>query len=137
MPRRHPDQDPLGRFKRAGDSPPPPPDLPPAPEPAVPATSPAPGPAPEDTTPADSAPAPADPAAPKPKRRSPEFKHFRVDEVLTDEQRKAYEQLLARPTTTVQQLLAFLRERGHHVCKSAVSRHRRNWNADIKRLREV
>ena len=82
------------------------------------------------------APAPA-PDAPKRRRGAQQFKHFKVDAVLTDEQRADYERLLARPTTTVADLRAFLRACGHRVCRSAVSRHRRSWNADLKRLREV
>lgn len=119
MPRRRPPQDSLGRFIRhEGSS--------------------APQPAPHDPPPPlETTTSPQPDRAPKQRRRPTQFKHFRVDEVLTDEQRKEYERLLARPTTTVKDLLAKLREWGHPVCRSAVSRHRRSWSADVKRLREV
>ena len=72
------------------------------------------------------------------RRRGPQqIKHFRVDAILSDEERAEYERLLARPTTTIKDLQAFLRDRGHRVCRSAVTRHRRSWNSELRRLREV
>jgi hypothetical protein len=82
------------------------------------------------------APEPA-PDGPKRKRRPTQFKHFRVDAVLTDAQRSDYEKLLAKPNTTVKQLQAFLRDRGHNVCRSAVQRHRHSFHTELRRLKEV
>jgi hypothetical protein len=81
---------------------------------------------------------PAPPPGPhKQKRRSTQFKHFRVDAVLNDADRAEYEKLLAHPNTTIKQLQAFLAAKGHHVCRSAVSRHRQDHHIEFKRLREV
>ena len=83
---------------------------------------------------------PAPPPEPgrKIKRRPTMIKHYRVDAVLTDpSQRAEYEKLLANPNTTSNQLTAFLRSHGHSICTNSVQRHRRVWNSELKRLRDV
>jgi hypothetical protein len=79
---------------------------------------------------ADGTPAPPPDKSVKQRRGPQQFKHFKVDEVLSPEHRAEYEQLLASPTTTVKQLRSWLRERGHRVCRSAVARHRRSFAED-------
>lgn len=82
-------------------------------------------------------PAPPPDKTVKQTRRPSPFKHFKVDEVLSDADRPEYERLLSHPKTTVKQLQAFLLCKGHHVCRSAVQRHRQNHHGEFKRLREV
>ncbi len=87
---------------------------------------------------ADGTPAPLPEPGIKHRRGPARFKHFRIDALpLTPEQREEYERLLADPTSTVQQLQDWLRARGHRVCRSAVTRHRHSFHADLTRLREV
>jgi hypothetical protein len=87
---------------------------------------------------ADGTPAPPpDPSAKPVHRRATQFKHFRVDAVLTDEQRGEYEKLLAHPNTTVKQLQAWLGAHGPPVCRSAVTRHRQDFHSGLKRMREI
>lgn len=55
---------------------------------------------------------------------------YRVDEVLAEldaADRAAYEELLRRPATTINDLLAWLSERGLQVSRGAVWKHRRNF----------
>jgi hypothetical protein len=86
----------------------------------------------------DGSPAPLpDPAAKKPRRRPPMFKHFKVDHVLADEdERTEYERLVADPKSTARQLQAWLRARGHRVCRSAVLRHRQASALDLRAVKE-
>src|SRR5688500_14590758 len=80
-----------------------------------------------------------DPAASasKPRRRPPMFKHFKVDHVLASEDERAeYERLVADPKSTAKQLQAWLRARGHRVCRSAVLRHRQESALDLRAVKE-
>jgi hypothetical protein len=82
-------------------------------------------------------PCPSGPSAPRRRRAPSAVKHFRVDECLTDPAERAeYERLLHDPNSTAESLKQWLVARGHKVCKNAVQRHRRHFNADLKRLRE-
>jgi hypothetical protein len=81
---------------------------------------------------------PAPPPARGRKPRGPAaFKHFRVDAVLSAEERAEYERLLADPTSTAKSLQDWLRDRGHRVCRSAVSRHRKTFASELRRVRDV
>ena len=75
----------------------------------------------------------------EPRKRGPlTVKHYKVDALLTDpEERAAYQRRLADPTATIVQLQAWLRERGKYACRSAVTLHRRAYNADVRQLREA
>ena len=86
----------------------------------------------------DGSPAPLpDPAATKSRRRPPMFKHFKVDHVLaSDDERAEYERLVADPKSTAKQLQAWLRARGHRVCRSAVLRHRQSAAIDLRAVKE-
>ena len=86
---------------------------------------------------AEGAPAPLPAPEGKTKRGPAAFKHFRVDAVLSPTEREAYERLLADPNSTVASLQAWLGERGHRVCRTAVARHRRSFAADLTKLREA
>ena len=85
---------------------------------------------------ADGSPAP--PPAPGRRPRGPAaFKHCRVDAVPAADERAEYERLLADPNSTATSLQAWLRARGHRVCRSAVGRHRRSFAAELRRVRDV
>src|SRR5688500_18115651 len=86
---------------------------------------------------ADGSPAPL-PAPGRRRSRGPAaFKHFRVDSVLSPDERAEYERLLADPHSTALSLQAWLHDRGHRVCRSAVSRHRKTFASELRRVRDV
>ena len=85
----------------------------------------------------DGTPAPPPPAGVRRPRVPAAFRHFRVDAVLSADERAEYERLLADPNATARSLQAWLRDRGHRVCRSAVVRHRRSFAAELRRVRDV
>lgn len=61
----------------------------------------------------------------------------KVDALLSDEDRPAYETLLRAPDTTTASARAWLRARGYPVGLDAVARHRRDFAKVVKQLRET
>jgi hypothetical protein len=54
-------------------------------------------------------------------------RHFKVNDLLSDADRPAYEELLRRPSTTIDVAHAWLTERGLQVCRGAVHNHFRHF----------
>jgi hypothetical protein len=71
------------------------------------------------------------------KRRPMYFKHFKVDELLPDEHKPAYEKLMRDPRTTVPMLQDFLRKLGIVVSRNAVASHRIHAHFEVKRVQEM
>jgi hypothetical protein len=70
-------------------------------------------------------------------RKTTYFKHFKVDELLPDEHKSAYEQLMRDPRTTVPMLDAFLRKLGIIVSRNAIASHRIHAHLEVKRVQEM
>jgi hypothetical protein len=77
------------------------------------------------------------PRAPKGKRKRVYFKHFKVDELLPDEHKPAYEKLMRDPRTTVPMLQDFLRKLGIVVSRNAIASHRIHAHLEVKRVQEM
>jgi hypothetical protein len=77
------------------------------------------------------------PRAGKGKRKTTYFKHFKVDELLPDEHKPAYERLMRDPRTTVPMLDAFLRKLGIVVSRNAIAGHRLHAHLEVKRVQET
>jgi hypothetical protein len=76
------------------------------------------------------------PARPPRARASKLVRHFKVDHRLTPEDRAAYEAKLLDPRQTVNSLHAWLREKGYTgISRTAVHRHRRRFELDVKGIR--
>lgn len=65
------------------------------------------------------------------------FKHFKIDQLLSAEEREQYELLLADPSQTIRSLQAWLAERGHTVSHNAVSNHRHHRFLEFKGERRM
>jgi hypothetical protein len=74
--------------------------------------------------------------AKRPRRRQV-FRHYKVDEVLSAEQRPEYEGLMDDPTCTIRRLREWLLARGHNVSSSAVSNHRLGRHLELRSIREA
>jgi hypothetical protein len=65
------------------------------------------------------------------------FKHYKVDELLPDEHKDAYEKLMRDPRSTVPILQKFLRDIGINVSRAAVANHRTAGHIEEKRAKEA
>jgi hypothetical protein len=64
-------------------------------------------------------------------------RHFKIDEMLSADDRAAYEALMLDPRQTVDSLLAWLKGRGYvNITRSSVQRHRRYFETDVKEIRK-
>src|SRR5437868_392026 len=61
------------------------------------------------------------------RRRPRRNRHYRIDEVLTPDDRRAYGAVLRDPRTTVKSAHAWLGARGYRLSESAVARHMRHF----------
>ena len=62
---------------------------------------------------------------------------FKVEQVLSPEHLKEYQELLKDPRTTVKKAHAWLVERGYRVGYAAVGRHRRRFDEDVVSMRKT
>ena len=62
-------------------------------------------------------------------------RHYKLDSLLSPEDRPAYEALLRQPATTVDEAFAWLEERGVEVSRSAVHRHKRTFEETLSGVR--
>jgi hypothetical protein len=77
------------------------------------------------------------PRAPKGVPKKVFFKHFKVDELLPDEHRDAYERLMRDPRSTIPVLQKFLRGIGINVSRNAIANHRTDAHLEVKRAHEI
>jgi hypothetical protein len=63
--------------------------------------------------------------------------HLKVDEILRDEDRPAYAELIRNPATRVKDALRWLRARGYRVGKHAVQHHRARFRGMLRDLRRA
>jgi hypothetical protein len=76
------------------------------------------------------------PAPRPPAKGSKVVRHFKVDHQLTPDDRAAYEAKLLDPRQTVNLLHAWLKEKGYTgISRTAVHRHRRRFELDVKGIR--
>ena len=65
------------------------------------------------------------------------FRHFKLDERLSEEDRREYERLLLSPAATNASLMRWLADRGYHdISRGAVQRHRLHWQRDLLDIRK-
>ena len=65
------------------------------------------------------------------------FRHFKLDERLSEEDRREYERLLLSPSCTNTSLMRWLADRGYHdISRGAVQRHRLHWQRDVLDIRK-
>jgi hypothetical protein len=65
------------------------------------------------------------------------FRHFKLDERLSEEDRREYERLLLSPAATNASLMRWLAGRGYHdISRGAVQRHRLHWQRDLLDIRK-
>ena len=65
------------------------------------------------------------------------FRHFKLDERLSEEDRREYERLLLSPSCTNSSLMRWLADRGYHdISRGAVQRHRLHWQRDVLDIRK-
>ena len=96
-----------------------------------------PRPDPAQPDPAPGAPPKSGPGQGKGKRGECLVRHFKIDEMLSPDDRTAYEALLLDPKQTVDSLLAWLKARGYvDITRSSVQRHRRYFETDVKEIRK-
>ena len=84
--------------------------------------------------------APAKRPSPFPRRAEPMIwgkGRFKIDMLLSDADRPAYDAVLADPRTTANRAWAWLRERGYAVGYSAVCSHKRHADQDREQLRRA
>jgi hypothetical protein len=74
---------------------------------------------------------------PKQKRRARQNRHFRIDQELSVEDRKAYQAYLMEPRTTNKSAHAWLAQKGYSFSESAVARHMRHFLEGHDQQRET
>jgi hypothetical protein len=62
---------------------------------------------------------------------------FKVEQVLSPEDLKEYQELLRDPRTTVRKAHAWVTARGYHIGYAAVGRHRRRFDEDVVAVRKT
>ena len=62
-------------------------------------------------------------------------RHYKLDSLLSDEDRPEYEALLRRPAVEVDEALAWLEGRGYEISRSAVHRHKRSFEETLMEVR--
>ena len=65
------------------------------------------------------------------------FKHYKVDQLLSADEREQYEALLADPNSTIRSLRQWLLARGHMISSNAVSSHRLHRHLEFKGERRM
>jgi hypothetical protein len=62
--------------------------------------------------------------------------HHKIEAILSEEHRAAYEELLRQPGTTIDDLWEWLSEHGYTIGRSSVARHRKNFDEVLNGVRQ-